>query len=315
MENQTAVAIRSPLADREFNNTKEAEEQYAVLYRQMEEKVPATLERTYKQVSQSEKTKFMIKAGIVGGGALFLGYIVLQLIGFLIAAAATVAVGGGLFWWWKFKLPGQILRAQNASKQELQRLYHERLETYKAEEIRHLEKLKAQATENPIETLELELQAMQSERKALSEANTTFRGHAQSLAEELAESRRDNPGVDFSEQETQLEELKLACSADDNELTNFIQAISQMEAVVKEARSKWNFAVKMDKALAARDAARGNEAQRKILAATALDSVRQKHSELFARIHTRAVELAAAKTVQVGGVKIDVSHVKITQEN
>lgn len=311
---QTAVAIRTPLADKEFGSELEADEAYEGHLVEIRNQLPAMVEKSNAFISNGANRKFLLKAGLIGGIALVVGYVVLEILSLLLAAGAATVVFGGIWWWWKFKLPGQIARAQNASKLELERSHNEYVEAAQAERIRHLEKLKSQAEANPIETLEHDLEKMYAERDALKVANTAFRTQERSLREDLAASKRDNPGVDYSEQEEQLKEFTAVCDADDAELCDFIGAISQTEVVLKEARSKWNFAVKLDAALAQRDVARGNEVQRKILKDTALDSIRKRHAQLFARIHTRAVELSAAKTVNVGGVKVDVSNIQLTSK-
>lgn len=311
---QTAVAIRTPLADNVFGSELEANKAYEGHLVQIRNQLPAKVQESNAIISNERKKKFLIRAGLFGGTALVVGYVVLALLSFLLAAGAAALVVGGVYWWWKFKLPGQIARAQAARKLELERSSSEYIEAAQAERIRHLEKLKSQAEDNPIETLELDLQKMYAERDALKLANTAFRTQERSLLEDLAASKRDNPGADFSEQEGQLKEFTAVCDGDDSELRDFIVAINETETVLKEARSKWNFAVKLDAALAQRDAARGNEVQRKILKDTALDSIRERHAKLFARIHTRAVELSVAKTVRVGSVKVDVSNVQLTDK-
>jgi hypothetical protein len=308
---QTAVAIRTPLADMEFGNELEANEAYEGHLVEISNQVPVAVQKSNAIISNEEKKKFLMKAGLIGGSALVVGYVVLEILGILLAAGAATIVFGGIYWWWKFKLPGQIARAQAARELEIQRAHSKYVEAAQAERISHLEKLKRQAEANPIETLELDLEKMYAERTALRAANTAFRTQERSLTEDLQHSRRDNPEVDYSEQEVQLKEFTTICDADDAELSDFIVAINQTEAVLKEARSKWNFAVKLDAALAQRDAARGNEVQRKILKDTALDSIRERHAKLFARMHTRAVELSAAKTIKVGGVNVDVSNIKL----
>lgn len=310
---QTAVAIRTPLADRMFGSVLEAEEAYEGHLVEIQNQLPAEVQKSNTIINNEANRKFLMKAGLVFGGALVVGFVVLEILSLLLAAGAAATVVGGIYWWWKFKLPGQIARAQNARKIEIHRSHSEYVEAAQAERIRHLEKLKSQAENNPIETLELDLEMMYGERDALKEANTAFRTQARSLSEDLASNKRDNPGVDYSEQEEQLEEFKAVCDADDAELRDFIGAIDQTEAVLREARSKWNFAVKLDAALAQRDAARGNEVQRKILKDTALDSIRERHAKLFARMHTRAVEISAAKTLKIGAVNVDVSSVQLTK--
>ncbi len=311
---QTAVAIRTPFADKVFGSVLEADEAYEGHLVEIRNQLPSVVERSNAIISKEKNRKFLIKAGLTGGIFLLVGYVVLEILSLLLAAGAATVVFGGIYWWWKFKLPGQIARAQAARKLELERANSEYVEAAQAERIRHLEKLKSQAEANPIETLELDLQKMFAERDALKLANTAFRTQERSLSEDLAVSKRDNPGVDFSEQESQLKEFTAVCDGDDAELRDFIVAIQQTEAVLKEARSKWSFAVKLDAALAQRDVARGNEVQRKILKDTALDSIRERHAQLFARIHTRAVELSVAKTVKVGNVKVDVSNVQLTDK-
>lgn len=311
---QTAVAIRTPLADNVFGSELEANKAYEGHLTLIRNQLPATIQKSNDFINNAANRKFLVKAGLIGVGALVVGFVVLEILSLLLAAGAATMVFGGIYWWWKFKLPGQIARAQTARAEELQRNYNEYVEAAQAERIRHLEKLKSQAEANPIETLELDLEKMYDERDALMAANTAFRTQERALIEDLTISKRENPGVDFSEQEQQLKEFTAVCDGDDAELREFIVAIQQTEAVLKEAKSKWNFAVKIDSALAQRDKARGNEAQRKILKETALDSIRERHANLFARIHTRAVEISASKTLKVGAVAVDVSNVHLTKE-
>lgn len=318
--NQTTVAttprsgnavVVSPLATRQFGSVDEVKSEYSVLYRDMGARVPVQLNRAFAEVKEKATSKFFVAAGLSATVAVAVGFVLLQIVGYLAAAGVGMAAFGGIAYWYKFKLSGIIARAQNTRKQELRTAYNEALEAARAEEVRHLDVLKKQATDNPIATLELELQSMEAEKKALSAANTAFRSQEQLLTQALADGRRRKPTGDFTEQQTQLDDFRAICDRDDAELTDYIGVIEQMNEVLEEARIKWNFAVQLDRALAQRDAARGNETQRKILKDTALDSIRERHSGLFARIHTRAVELSAAQAIKVGGVKVDVSHIQL----
>ena len=251
----------------------------------------------------------------VGAGAIVISGILAP---FAIAAATaviSVSIAGvtaiAFFGYCKYRLPFKMKALEAELSVKLEQLESETLLKLKQVKLEHLKRLTSLAEKNPIETLHVELETMGKEADAIGKANTLVRTQYIRLGDDLTKGKKENPKFDFSSQDKQLKDLSDMCEADDAELTSFVQVYEEMKDVYKKAKFDWDFALKLDSAMAERDKARGNETQRKILADTALETIKQKNAELFARVRTRAVKLSASKTIKVAGLEVDVSSVSI----
>lgn len=231
----------------------------------------------------------LIKAAVVAGLGL--------------AAIGALLVGAGVTWRY---LPVLWQKIENNV-----------IELQMREANRHLAALKAEARKNPIDTLQNEYMAMERQKSGISEANTQFLAATEAYGSELQENKRQDPSIDYSEEERTYSEMKRVCDEQGRDLEEFVVALVNFKKKIDEASRKWNLQLKAHAAYALLDEAETSSKMRDILVQVSFDEVRTQYSGLFAKMNTRARELSAARTLRVGQSTIDVSaiHIPNIKEN
>lgn len=214
-----------------------------------------------------------------------------------LAALATLLVSAGVAWKW---IPNLFLRVENRVREANQR-----------EQNRHLAALKAEARQNPIETLQSEYLAMDGQRAGISKANAAFLAATQAYKDELRENKRHDTTVDYTEEERTAAEMQRVCDEQARDLAEFVRALAAFKKKIDEAQRKWNLALKANAAFALLDAAEQSSKMRDILVQVSFDEVRQQYSGLFAKMNVRATELSAARTLRLGHSVVDVSTIEV----
>lgn len=238
----------------------------------------------------------------LGGTAVALMVLVPMLI--FIAKAISLALGIGLMVVMavvaKIRLPLWLLKIENRVQLLLMQ-----------ERNAQLARLKNEARKNPIETLQNEYIAMERQREGIRTANTAFLAASGAYATELAENKRHDPSVDYSDEERTAAEMQRVCGEQAGDLTEFVQALTAFKKKIDEAERKWNLALKANAAFALLDDAEKSSKMRDILVQVSFDEVRNQYSGLFARMNTRAIELSAARSMRIGHTAVDVSTINI----
>jgi hypothetical protein len=240
------------------------------------------------------------KAAFVGGSVI--GFAILWPL-----IKAAVLAGFGL------AVIGTMLVAAGVAKRYLPLLWRKVenhvIELQQCEANRHLAALKAEARKNPIDTLQTEYLAMEKQRQGISEANSAFMAVTESYGSELGENKRHDPSVDYSEEERTYAEMQKVCAEQGNDLHEFVVALVAFKRKIDEASRKWNLQLKANTAFALLDEAERSSKMRDILVQVSFDEVRTQYSGLFAKMNTRARELAAARTLRIGHSVVDVSSI------
>lgn len=310
--NQTAVAIRTPLADTMFGSVLEAEEAYEGHLVEIKNKLPAEVKRSNAIIDSAANRKFLVKAGFIGVGALLVGFVVLEILSLLLAAGAAAVVFGGIYWWWKFKLPGQIARAQTARAQELQRNYSEYVEAAQREKNRHLAALKSEARQNPIEQLQVYLQSKERQLTDYQGFVTQVGAQVKSAGDMLADRKRLKPGRDYKKKDEALAAMNTAYQfhLDKSELGR--QALKALKEAVDDAKFDYQFGQVGQAAMQQMQALEGQDLLNEMLAAESFASVRDNFNLVFSEIEVQIGSINSAKQIDFGeGVTLDVSNIHI----
>lgn len=222
----------------------------------------------------------------------------------LIAKAISLALGIGLMVVLgvlaKMRLPLWLLKHEN----RVQLLIMQ-------ERNAQLARLKNEAAKNPIETLQNEYLTMERQRAGISQANTAFLAATEAYGSELADNKRHDGTVDYSEEEKTYAEMQRVCEGQGQDLAEFVQALLVFKKKIDEATRKWNLALKANAAFAMLDAAEQSSKMRDILVQVSFDTVRNQYSGLFAKMNTRAIELSAARTLRIGNSSVDVTSISV----
>lgn len=309
---QTAVAIRSPFADRQFGSSEEASRTYDLHIQEVTELVPTKVKQAYAQVTENENNRFLLKAALAGGAAIGIGYIVLQLIGILFAAAAALSIVGGVAWWWKFKLPGKIARAKHARMLEIQKAYNEYVEASQAEKNRHLAALKSEARNNPIEQLQAYLLSKEQQLKAYQGFVTQVGTQVKSAGDMLAERKRAKPGRDYSKKDEALAAMNTAYQFHRNKSEQGRQALEALKEAVDDAKFDYQFGQVGQAAMQQMQALEGQDLLNEMLAAESFASVRDNFNLVFSEIEVQVGTINSSKQIDFGeGITLDVSNIHI----
>ena len=193
------------------------------------------------------------------------------------------------------------------------RMEHAVIERNRAEMNRHLLALKAAARKNPIETLQNELAVLEKQKDGISHANSQFQSAALAYAAELGESEKEDPSVDYAEENSTVLEMKNVCIENDRLLHEFTQGIAFFRKKANEASRKWNLAIKANSAFDLLDDREKADHMRDILSQVCFDEVRAQYHTIFARMNSRAIELSANRSFKIGGKVVEFSTIKIPE--
>lgn len=269
--------------------------------------------RNPKEMELREKYGVMLSNKLTGRHAVIAGVSVLGVVAalpllYLAIQAISAAIVGGVL------VTGGVI-AYKWIPNLINKMDNRIRESNMIELNRHLAALKAEAQRNPIETLENELLLMCKQRDGLRVANQQFGAVVQSYRDELAESKRADPTIDYTNEDNTADEMQRVCEEQLQLFAEFVQGIQLFEKKIGEAKKKWNLAVKANAAFDLLDANAKGDKMRGILMAVSFDEVRNQYSGIFARVNTRAAELSGTRSIKIGSATVDVSNIQIPEVN
>jgi hypothetical protein len=203
---------------------------------------------------------------------------------------------------WKM-IPRWLLTIENRERELIQQ-----------EMNRHLAALKKEAKQNPIEQAQNEYLRRSAQYEAFKAAMGIIGGKVQSFRSKLAQTKRDKPAYDLSQETAALERMTQFYTNRMERLQTAFVKLGQFKEKIEEANTKWEFQLAANDAIRAMNATDKDAKINEILTAVAFDSVQQEFDSVFAKLDVDAAELNASKALEFGqGMTIDVSAIHIDQ--
>lgn len=269
--------------------------------------MPATQEVQVRQefASKLEKVIASKRALFVLGSVAVLAVILPLAVAALKAGLALIAIGflalGGAAAW--KMIPRWLLTIENRERELIQQ-----------EMNRHLAALKQEAKKNPIEQAQNEYLRRSAQYEAFKAAMSIIGGKVKSFQAKLAQTKRDKPNYDLSQETAALERMVQFYTNRMERLQVAFVKLGQFKDKIEEANTKWEFQLAANDAIRAMNATDKDAKINEILTAVAFDSVQQEFDSVFAKLDVDAAELNASKALEFGpGMTIDVSAIHLDQ--
>lgn len=210
----------------------------------------------------------------------------------LLAAGAILAVGVYSL----LRFPLWMLKQENKVRELIMQERNE-----------HLARLKAEARKNPIEQAENDYLRRDKQYDAFKKAMEQIGSQVGSCRSKLEKLKADKPNYDLSEQVRAVEKMELYYN---NRLDRLKQAKIKLEAFkekIAEARTKWDFALAANAAIAVMNATDQDSRMQEILTEVSFEAVQSEFDGIFAKLDVDAAEMSTQGTLEFGSdVKIDI---------
>lgn len=244
-------------------------------------------EKFIDKVSSSNKTKFALYAF----GALILGIVLTQIIGYMIAGGLALAAAGVLWYFWNYKLPLIIQKAKSELLVQGRAAALREKEKLRQLELQHLSKLKNQARSNPIETRQLVAKGNRSSLAKADEAANKADGFISTQKQKISEHKKRFPKDDISEMENGLALFEKLLSESRQAIVTAYEKLKVYENTTEMIESKLMLATGMKTIAEALGSNGVDKAMQKILSAAATEAVDQEFVESMSAVRTALTAL------------------------